>query len=230
MATNVPPGTIPPLPTPIVRPLILVPMPLTVVTKVKKPSKPTVNKPLQKIKRKRKVELALCPQCGSPNVLAASDIKHKLSDRNAIVTITFRCTSCKFVKETKTRNLSTIYEAEYKNAISQYYGTVKSPNEAELYFRYFKMEKNQYLKESDSADIYAFCQDDAGVWYRFAGESAKKILYFAVKDRKFKAIVAYQKHWKKSQHEIGYGAITLPQGTTLHFRQSPKIIGGVELI
>ncbi len=85
------------------------------------------------------------------------------------------------------------------------------------------------MKESDSADIYAFCQDDNAIWYRFAGESAKKILYFAVKDRKFKAVMAYQKHWKKSLHDIGYANI-MPQGTTLHFRQSPKIIGGIELI
>ncbi len=73
-------------------------IPLPVVKKA--PAPITVNKPLAKIKRKRKVELALCPGCGSPNLFAFSDLKKQIYDANAVVTITLVCTNCH--KEEKT--------------------------------------------------------------------------------------------------------------------------------
>jgi len=204
-----------------------VPMPAALK---KTPAKITVNKPLAKIKRKRKVELAFCPKCGSPNLLAYSDLKTNIWDANAVVTITLACSNCHWDEKTKTRNNIAMYEAAFKDAVSKYYGQVLSPNEAVLTFKFFKFEKNKYqlqhMADGGGCDIHAFCEDANGVMYRFGNESAKKILYFAIKEKQFKTVIAYQKHWKKSQHDLG----KIPMGTTMHFRQSPKIIGGIEFI
>jgi hypothetical protein len=199
----------------------------------KKKHRGSVNSPLVAPKRKRKVTLAACPQCGSPHLLAFSDIKHKTHDANAIVTIVMRCTSCKYIENTLTRTNTAMFNKDFEDAISKYYHEILSPNEVELTFRFFKFEKTPWAtkEDKDCPDIHAFCTDAAGVYYRFAGESAKKILYFGVKDRNFKAVIAFQKHWKKMNtsptHSPGY---SVPGGTILNFRQSPKIIGGIALI
>jgi len=211
-------------------PLTCAPFPTPAVMAKKAPAPITVNKPIGTIKRKRKVELAMCPTCGSPNMFGFSDLKQNMWDKNSVVTITLVCTNCHWEEKTQTRNNIPMYEAAFKDAVSKYYATIKSPNEATLTFKFFKFEKNKYqlqhIATGGGCDIHAFCEDAGGIMYRFGNESAKKILYFAVKERQFKCVMAYQKHWKKTQSSHG----SVPQGTTLHFRQSPKVLGGIELI
>ncbi len=87
-----------PAPFPVINPILMAPLTTivnTVLPKTTKAKHPVVvNKPISPIKRKRNVELALCPKCGGPNLLAFSDVKTKRWDKNADITITMKCTSC----------------------------------------------------------------------------------------------------------------------------------------
>ncbi len=104
---------------------------------------------------------------------------------------------------------------------------MKSPNEIELTFNYFKIQKGASKYAGDQAQIYAYCTDTNGTRFRFGNESARKIMYFAVKDKKFKTVIAYQKHWKKLKCDA-YHANTAEMIS--NFRQSPKVISGIELV
>lgn len=187
------------------------------------------NKALKKPKRLNKTQLALCPSCLSPHVFVGSDIREKYADKNAIVNIKFTCLTCKYTENKQSRTISVVHDADFKSLIEPKFQIVKTPALTELKFVSFTFQKNKFQAGNKAVDIYGFCQDDNGNLWRFGNTSALKLLYFAVKDRKFKAYISFAKHYSYATKNnwASNAKTTLGIGT---FRQSPQIVGGIELI
>lgn len=182
-----------------------------------------------KKKRKRKVKLALCPTCGSFNITGHFGEEYdKITGRSSF-RIQLHCSSCKWdnkIDIPSTQAVKGVVNAQFEQELAKLYKEVRSPHDLELTFIGFRFNKKKEKWAKNSREIFVYATDSNGLRYRFSGESGLKVLYYTVKDKKFKANIAIQKHWTKARRNF----LNIKEGTITNFRQSPKVIGNVELI
>lgn len=108
------------------------------------------------------------------------------------------------------------------NKVKDQLVTVKTfPTQMRLQFCSIKIKQGWYQKGNS---IYAFCKDEMGTLCRFAGESALKIVYNAIKDKYFAAKITVSKHWapnKVSKYDYKNTKFS-------SLVQVPRILGDIE--
>lgn len=160
-------------------------------------------------------------------------------DPDVQIFIERKCLSCGD-KHRQDVNSSNVINDTYEQLLNAHFVEMKSPFETELKFRSIKVDKKTMQKAARMEAIskhgmpafFAFCEDRAGLLYRFSGTSAMKIIYGAVKDKWFSTRICIQKFVRTNKNLKGWhmhSAIGNEEAIQ-HWRQSPKIVGEITLL
>jgi len=186
-----------------------------------------------KKKRQRNVDLFVCPNCHSPFVRGRTEC----NSISGLYTIHIDCLNCNWLQKQQANNHFDVND-RYQEMIKDKFVKFKSPIFTEMKFRSIKVDRKSLSKSAlggtnvltkyGMPPFFAFCEDvfDSKLIYRFSGESARRIIYETVQHKPFRTHICIQKFWKMGQE----GKIwTGPPGVIMNFRQSPKIVGEIEL-
>ena len=153
--------------------------------------------------------------------------------------LTFYCLSCKDEATYTTRD-STDLRQMFDTHIETNSVKMKSPFEVELKFKSIQVDKKTMRRASNKESIalhgmpafFAYCEDRSGLVYRFGGKSARDIIYGALKDKWFKTRICVQNFTKtnNSRTEYWHRRVGSNNNTVVAWRQTPRIIGEIELV